>query len=91
MGRVRSRELGAGANAEVEETDETVEDAEVIEVDAQESTVPKAKGTKTTYKPRVPQYLHELDLTRSGTSLRILQRPRSRKIIITAIWLPRSD
>ncbi|MFN0102946.1 MAG: hypothetical protein ACKV2U_12750 [Bryobacteraceae bacterium] len=62
------KELAAGGSAaEMDEAEETVQDVEYAdgEEPAQGTPSPKPK-TKSNYKPRVPEYKYDLDLTGTG-------------------------
>ena len=87
------KELGNGLSAESEEIEETVEDPEVWEAEAPDAQPPRAnKGTKSVYKPKLPQYLHDMDITGNGTSFKefaAAKKPQknNQRHLVAAFWL----
>lgn len=86
----QAKELAA---PEVEgETEEYAEETEVLEPEAENDPEKARKASKPAGKPRMPQYLHDLDMTGSGVPFRefAAQRPQSkhtRRYLVAALWL----
>jgi hypothetical protein len=89
------RELAAGASAaEPDEIEDTAQDAEYAEVEeaAPEAAAP-SKPKKPTGKPRMPKYLHDLDLTgNNGPTFEDFARTKnpetnSQRHLVAAFWL----
>lgn len=88
------REL-PGENAPSDDADEIVQDAEVVDGHdeaAQDTPAPKSQKSKNTYKPRVPQYLPNLDLTGNGTTFKDFAAQKNpskstQRHLVAAYWL----
>jgi hypothetical protein len=87
------KELGASPNAEVEEVDGAAQDPEILESETEETPETKTpKSPKTAYKPKTPNYLHNLDLTGTGTSFKefvAAKKPKNNnhRHLVAAFWL----
>lgn len=89
----QAKEIGAPEPNEPE-TEEYAEAPEVLEADAPDSDGAKANKSKarSTYKPPLPTYLHDLDMNGNGTSFKDYASTKPTKkhtvrYLIAAHWL----
>ncbi len=87
------KELAAGTEAETEELDDQAQDADIVDPeDAGQEPATKSPKQKTTYKPRVPEYKHDLDMTGTGITFKdfVAQKnPKkaTQRHLAAAFWL----
>lgn len=85
----QAKELAA---AETDEAEEYAEEPEVLDAEAENEPQRPNKPSKPSAKPRVPQYLHDLDTTGTGTSLKDFAASKNPKAnnqrhLVAAVWL----
>lgn len=90
----QTKELGAVPDNE-DEAEEFAEEPEILESGADDNGATKVNKpkAKSTYKPRVPQYLHDLDMTGTGDvtfkDFAAAKNPKknTQRHLVAAFWL----
>ncbi|HYW42228.1 MAG TPA: hypothetical protein VE959_05190 [Bryobacteraceae bacterium] len=86
-------ELAAGVPAETDEAEEIIQDVEYADAgDTGQEQPTKPAKPKTTYKPRVPTYLHDLDMTGTGVTFKDFAAQKNptkatQRHLVAAYWL----
>ena len=87
------KEIAAGNEAEITEEEETLQDVEYADAEVVNQDAPHAKQkAKSVYRPRVPEYKHDMDVTGNGVAFKDFAaqknpKKNTQRHLVAACWL----